>query len=65
LTDPDWPELEDVLTSLMAEVAKDSDIALAEMLEWCQEHTFEIRAVTLEGFKPLTDSTLEWFLSGP
>jgi hypothetical protein len=63
VTDLEWPALEGVLTSLVVDVAKDSDIALPRMLDWCEEHVFEIRAVTVEGVKPLTDATLERFLT--
>ncbi len=63
----EWPELECALASLVADVAKESDIALGRFLEWCTEYQCEIKAVVLEGVRPLTDSSLDRFLgrNGP
>jgi hypothetical protein len=62
LSELEWPELRGALSSLVADVTKDADIALARMLEWCKEHRFEIKAIAVEGVRPLTDSSLERFL---
>jgi hypothetical protein len=48
----EWPELERALASLVADVAKESDIALERFLEWCTEYQCEIKAVVLEGGAP-------------
>ena len=61
----EWPALEGALTSLVDNVTKEADIALERFLEWCTEYQCEIRAVALEGVRPLTDSSLDRFLGRP
>jgi hypothetical protein len=58
----EWPELEGVLETLMVDVTSDPGAAHAQFAEWCNEYKYEIRAVAVEGVRPLTDSTLEAFL---
>jgi hypothetical protein len=58
----EWPELQVALTSLVADVTKEADIALERFLVWCTEYQCEIKAVVLEGVRPLTDSSLDRFL---
>ena len=58
----EWPELECALASLVADVAKESHIALERFLDWCTEYQCEIKAVVLEGVRPLTDASLDRFL---
>lgn len=58
----EWPELEGALASLVDDVTKEADVALERFLAWCMEYQCEIRAVTLEGVRPLTDSSLDRFL---
>jgi hypothetical protein len=61
----EWPALEGALASLVDNVTKEADIALERFLAWCMEYQCEIRAVTLEGVRPLTDSSLQQFLERP
>jgi hypothetical protein len=58
----EWPELQGALASLVDDVTKEADVALERFLAWCTEYQCEIRAVTLEGVRPLTDSSLDRFL---
>jgi hypothetical protein len=58
----EWPELQGALASLVTDVTKESDVALQRFLEWCTEYQCEIKAVALEGVRPLTDSSLDRFL---
>jgi hypothetical protein len=65
LTKLEWTELEGVLASLLVDVATDLPCAHEWFVEWCKEYKHEIKAVTFEGIRPLTDSSLAQFMRRP
>jgi hypothetical protein len=55
----EWPELEGGLASLIAGVETCASLSQSHFVEWCAEDRHEVRAVAVEGMRPLRDASLE------